>query len=255
MGSLTHEQKLLYAQRSEAEITPATEKALSYPVRKSNEMIQKSRYSLSLREQRLLLYAISMIKEDDDGKQRYKISIKDAARICGQTDKIGKLLIDSVFDGFATLRDKGFAIYTERGTKIQCAFIEHPEQDKDGNIEFNFDRYIVPYLFNVKKKFTQYDLGMVVKMRSTYGIRLYEYAKSYQYLGSKRILLPELRERLGAEEKSYNKYSLFKKYVLEPALNDIENTDLRVDYVEMREGRKVVGINFIISRGLGYLGE
>lgn len=255
MGKLTHEQKLLFAQKEEereAE-TSAAEKALSYPVRKSNDMIQKSRYSLTLREQRLLLYAISKIKEDDDGTKRYKISIREAARICGQTDKIGKLLIDNVFESFATLRDKGFTIFTDRGTKVHCAFIEHPEQDKEGNIEYNFDKYIVPYLFRVKKQFTQYDLGTVVKMRSTYGIRLYELLKSFQYLGGKRILLPELRERLGAEEKSYDKYSLLKKYVLEPALNDIKNTDLRVDYVEMREGKKVVGINFIISRGTEYI--
>lgn len=256
MDRITHEQILELAKREEKRDEEQTraEKMLSYPVRKSNDMIQKSRYSLSLREQRLLLYAISLIKEDDKGEERYKIGIRDAARICGQTEKIGKLLIDNVFDGFAALADKGFAIYTERETKVQCHFIEHPEQDKEGNIEFNFDPYIVPYLFNVKKKFTQYDLGIVVKMRSTYGIRLYELLKSFEYLKSKRILLPELRERLGAQEKSYDKYSLFKKYVLEPALNDIKNTDLCVDYVEMKEGKKVVGIHFVISRADRYIG-
>ena len=64
----------------------------------------------------------------------------------------------------------------------------------------------------------------------------------------KRFTLEELRERLDADTASYKKnYGLFKKYVLEPALKDIETSDLRVSYIEIKEGRKVVAIDFVIT--------
>lgn len=255
--ALTHEDRIRIAEtlaKRDEEQTDL-EKELSVPVRKSNEMIQKNRYSLSLREQRLLLYCISKIRPDDEGNKRYKIKIRDATRICSITDKkIGGKVYDNVFDAFSKLRDNGFTIYTSKG-RARVAFIDNPEQDGEGNIEFNFNSYVVPYLFQVKRCFTQYDLGIAVKMRSVYGIRLYELLKSYQNLHDKTFTLEELRERLGAEEKSYQeKYGLFRKYVLEPALKDIDDTDIRVSYVEIKEGRKIAKIQFIITEDrIGYL--
>lgn len=246
MADLTHDQRVAREKKIIEHEDSDFEKELSYPVRKSNDMIQKSRYSLSLREQRLLLYIISKIKTDDTGEERYKVSFKDAVKICGASDK-GGLAYNIVFEAFATLRDKGFTIYTKKG-RVQCAFIEHPEQDGDGNMEYNFDPYVVPYLFQVKKRFTQYDLGIAIRMKSIYGIRLYELLKSYSNLKTKRFTLEELRERLDADTASYKKnYGLFKKYVLEPALKDIETSDLRVSYIEIKEGRKVVAIDFVIT--------
>lgn len=255
MTKPTHEERLkraqIIAEKNEQEES-TLEKALSYPVRKSNDMIQKSRYSLTLREQRLLLYIISKIKADDIGNELYRIKLRDAAKICGVLEKdIDGRTYKAVFDSFATLRDRGFTIYTERGTRVQCAFIEHPTQDESGDIVFNFDPYVVPYLFQVKKRFTQYNLGMVIKCRSTYGIRLYELLKSYENLKEKKFTLEELRERLGAESNSYKKnYGVFKKYVLLPAVKDLESTDLKVDFIELKEGRRIVGIEFIITEDM-----
>lgn len=253
---LSHEERKKIAEalaKREEELT-GLEKELSVPVRKSNDIIQKERYSLSLREQRLLLYCISKIKPDDEGNKRYKIKIRDAAKICGVNEtNIGGRTYNIVFEAFSKLRDNGFNIYTQKG-RGRIAFIDNPFQDGEGNIEFNFNSYVVPYLFQIKKRFTQYDLGIAVRLRSSYGIRLYELMKSYQNLGSKKFTLEELRQRLGAEEKSYSeKYGLFRKYVLEPALKDLDNTDLKVSYVELKEGRKIVGIEFIITEDrVGY---
>ncbi len=253
---LTHEerQRLAEAIAKRQEEETEFDKELSLPVRKSNDMIQKSRYSLSLREQRLLLYCISKIKPEDTGTERYKIKLRDATKICGVSEKnINGQVYNDVFNAFSTLRDRGFTIYTDKG-RARVAFIDNPEQDKEGNIEFNFNKYVVPYLFNVQKRFTQYNLRIAVKMRSVYGIRLYELLKSYQNLGSKRFELDELRGLLGAAEKSYKeKFGLFRKNVLEPAMKDIDNTDLKVSYIEIKEGRRISAIEFIISDDLmGY---
>ena len=128
-----------------------------------------------------------------------------------------------------------------------CAWIEHPHQDENGDMEFNFDPYIVKYLFDVQKRFTQYKLQAVVKMKSTYGIRLYELLKSYINIRQKRFTLDELRQALGAENKAYDNYGKFKQSVLARALDDLANSDMKVDYIEIKNGRKVIGIEFIMT--------
>lgn len=249
MTKLTHEQKVDYAKRRAADDqAERDDKALTYPVKKSNEMIQRSRYSLTLTEQRLLLYLISRIQKSDKGQKRYKVKIRDACKICGiETKHADGRTYDAVYKAFSALRDKGFTVYPESGGRTRCAWIERPHQDDKGNMEFNFDPEIVPYLFDVQKKFTMYQLENVTRLRSTYGIRLYELLKSYENIRRVKFDVNTLRGLLGAEEKSYSKYSLFKKYALEPALKDIAFTDLKADYVEHKTGRKVSEIEFIID--------
>jgi len=249
MPILTHEQKVKIAQNRAADEPAARDdKALTYPVKKSNEMIQRSRYSLTLTEQRLLLYLISRIQKSDKGQKRYKVKIRDACKVCGFDIKnLDGRTYKAVYDAFSALRDKGFTVYPESGGRTRCAWIERPHQDEKGNMEFNFDPEIVPYLFDVQKKFTMYQLENVARMRSTYGIRLYELLKSYENIRHLKIDLAKLRGLLDAEEKSYTKYTRFRERVLEPALKDIAFTDLKVDYIEHKTGRKVTEIEFIID--------
>ena len=63
-----------------------TEKAKqdrNYYVVKSNALIQKSRFSLSLQAQRCLLFAISRIKFSDQPSTEYSFAIKDICEACG----------------------------------------------------------------------------------------------------------------------------------------------------------------------------
>ena len=55
-----------------------------YKVVKSNALIQKNRYDLSVQEQKILLHVIKMIRPDDtEFAEEYRFSIQDFCRICG----------------------------------------------------------------------------------------------------------------------------------------------------------------------------
>ena len=58
-------------------------KQRSYTVVKSNEIIQKARYDLSVTELKLLAYIISKIKPTDTELQEYSFSVKDFCQVCG----------------------------------------------------------------------------------------------------------------------------------------------------------------------------
>ena len=61
---------------------------------KANELIQKSRFSLSLQQQKIVLYLISQISPFDEDFKLYEFSIAEFCKVCGIDDTNGKNYID-----------------------------------------------------------------------------------------------------------------------------------------------------------------
>jgi hypothetical protein len=72
--------------------------------------------------------------------------------------------------------------------------------------------------------------------------------KQYQKIGSRTIELVELHD-LFQTPKSYRaRYNNFKQFVLEQATKDINSkTDLNITYKEIKPGRSVTAIHFIVQ--------
>lgn len=249
---VTHEQRVKQAEREQEYQPTQAEKDQALTVRKSNQLIQENRFDMTVREQRLLLYCISKIKPTDKGTETYTINIRDVCKACGIESSISGNEYNSIREAIKKLDSYNFEITDEHHRKhilhwIRSVVID-PEDANRASIRFEFDPKTVPYLFNVRKFFTQYELGGVLKMKSSYGIKLYELLKSYANIRKKKFTLAEIKYLLGAEQKSYEKYGLFRTYVIDPAMKDIATySDLKVDYIEVKEKRKVVGIEFIIT--------
>lgn len=252
MTKLTHEQRKQAAEREKEYQPTQAEKDQMLTVRKSNQLIQRNRFDMTIREQRLLLYCISRIKPTDKGTETYQINIRDVCKSCGIDSTINGGAYNAIREAIKKLDSYNFEIVDESRRKhilhwIRSVVID-PEDSKRASIQFEFDPKIVPYLFNVRKFFTQYELGGVLQMKSAYGIRLYELLKSYANIRKKKFDLAELRYLLGAEQTSYDKYGLFRTKVIDPAMKDISTfSDLKADYIEIKDGRKVTGIEFIIT--------
>ncbi|MEH7569563.1 replication initiation protein, partial [Priestia megaterium] len=105
------------------------------------------------------------------------------------------------------------------------------------------------YLFlELKEKFTSYQLENVVRLNSVYSIRIYELLKQYERLRKRELTLEELRHFLAIEPTKYKQYGHFKSKVLAVAQKEINNkTDIHFEFVEIKTGRKVTSIEFIIT--------
>jgi plasmid replication initiation protein len=98
----------------------------------------------------------------------------------------------------------------------------------------------------------------VVRLKSSYSIRLYEWAKRWQFAGKRRIELDELRQVLGAVE--LNKMGGIKKYLLvpyknlkaraiDPAVKELNaNTEVSISYAERKDGKRVVALTFLFRQ-------
>ena len=226
------------------------EKEKSMAIRESNILIQKNAIALSLKEKKLLLYCISKIKPTDKPTKKYRINARDFYLLCGAKSVNGEEYEE--FREIARKLDREqFVLQDEKGTLYYCHWITNTKYfPKSGTIEFNFQDSIAEYLFNLNKFFTQYDFRNIGEMKTKYGIDLYRLLRSYKNIRVKEIKVEELKELIGAEKAGYKKYGVFKQKVLSPAIIEINrNTDIKVDYVEVKKGtkNKVESIKFIIS--------
>ncbi len=216
----------------------------SYCVYKSNDLIQKTKYDLTISEQKIVLRLIQMIKPSDTAFQWYDFNVQEFCDLCGIDNSSGsnyKRLKTTI----QNLSDKSFWVKLSNGNNSLCRWIQKAHiKEGSGTVKIRLDEDLLPYLLQLKENFTSYSLYYVLGMRSKYSPRLYELIKSHEYHKRLEIDLDTLKEMLMAD-KYDNKN--FKQKVLDVALGEINTlSDLSVEYTPIKDKRKVVALSFDI---------
>jgi len=216
-------------------------------VTQKNELVEAHHIDpLSVSEQKVVLTMISMIEPTDDDLKTYLLSVKDFAEMVGlkgestysEIKKISKTLVSKVVE--IPIGKKDWLVAT------WASSVRY--RSSEGTVEFSFDSKLKPYLLQLKNQFTSYKLSNILNLKSTYSIRLYELMKKWQHLGRWECSVDDLRGFLGAKfVKSYSVYGNFKNRVLSPALVELnDKTDVQISFNEIKKGRSVERIEFII---------
>lgn len=217
---------------------------------KANELIQKSRFSLSLQQQKIVLYLISQITMFDEDFKLYEFSIVEFCKVCGIDYESGKNYAD-LKAAIKEIADKSVWIRLANGKQTLVRWIEKPYiDDNSGLIQIKLDADMKPYLLQLKENFTQYELLWTLNFKSKYTIRLYELVKSIHFheleIYQREFELEELRRMLGAE--NYKNYQDFKSRVLNPAVEEVNSySDKNVSYEPIKNGRAVSKIRLTVS--------
>lgn len=215
---------------------------------KSNEIIQRARFNLTLEEQKILSYVVSKVRPDDTFFVPLPFSIQDFCDVCGLSLDGGSAY-KYVKDSLKHLSDKSIWVKMDNGDEILVRLLQNVKINKDsGVVDVTFDRMMIPYLLFLRDRFTQYQLRNVIAMGSKYSPRLYELLKSYEGLHEPIVFeLDYLKEKFFAQ--TYDRYPDFKRKVLDLAVSEINQfTDLNVIYTPEKNGRKVARIEFTVRR-------
>ena len=216
---------------------------------KSNTLVS-SRYKLEWSEHRLVLFLISKIDKDDEDFKEYVVSVSNMAKLMGLTDRDKNLgggfyqrmeqAIQSLMSRVVTIREgKNWLKFHW----VSSAKYLH----KKGQIKIKISPELKPYLLQVKKNFTAYELGNVIKMKSIYSARLYELLKQYEKIGRRVFDIGELRGLLEIEVSEYVKIDHFHKRVIKPAYEELpQKSDIYFEYEFIKTGRKFTHIEFTI---------
>lgn len=233
-------------------------KKREYLVVKGNALVQKNRFELSLTEQKTVAFICSMIKPVeviDKAKGvpfqlEYEFNIRDYCKVCGINYDSGKNYAE-VKETLKRLRDRSMWLAMPDGSESLVGWLAKVNTNKKSGIaKIKIDEDLVPYLFDLKEKFTQYQLYNILAMKSAFSVRIYELMKSYAHQNSKIFDLDELKYLLMVEDvKSYDRFPSFRQKVLEIAQREInELTDINIYFEPITKGRKVVKVKFRIEQ-------
>lgn len=221
---------------------------------KDNALIEAS-YSLDVVEQRLILLAILEIRKSkmmvEAGKVlriyasdyvKYFNVEKHTAYEALKRAVIGLFYVEFSYNKIDEMTGK-VGYYKSR-------FVEDIGYIDDlGCVDLVFASKIIPFISNLEKCFTSYEIQQVSKLSSRYAIRLYEMLIKWKITGKvENISLEELRKKLGVLPSEYTRIETFKRRVLEVSLNQInEYTDILVEYNQHKQGRVITGFTFNFS--------
>lgn len=211
---------------------------------KSNELVEAS-YKLTAGEQKIILKLVSVLKPEDKEFQRYKFKIKEFIDLLGIKDQSKYIEIPKIAEGLM----KKILTIREKDGPLKVAWISaFKHYEGEGVIELEFSPYLKPYLLQLKSRFTSYSLKNAIQLKSGYSLRIYELLKQYAFIGERVFELSDLRYILAIEDEEYPLYADFKRYIIKQAQKEINlKTDISFDFEEIKTGKKVTSIKFIIS--------
>jgi plasmid replication initiation protein len=216
---------------------------------KSNALIETS-YRLTLIEQRVLLACISQVRRDEvlTDQIMYSVSAQEVSELCGSDPKTAYRDLKAAA---LKLKRREVRITQEANGKgrLKKTLIASWVQSitysgGDGIVRLRFNHDILPYLSELNRCFTSYNLKNIVRMSSTYGVRIYELLVQWGEHGERDLSISWLREALQLEGK-YKEIGDFKRRVLDPAIKDLnKNSDLWVKVTQRKTGKKVTHLKF-----------
>ena len=223
-------------------------------IKKSNNLVE-SKYKFDIWETRFFLSLLAQIRREDTDFQVYRIWYKDIIKIFGLTSG----------DSYSFLREAARLLmsksvqinYEENGIKRtkELHLINKIDYLSEGQnsitnisnheyIDVTIEQEMKPFLLQLSKNFTAYDLRNVTKL-SVYSIRLYELLKQYEMIGVRALGVDEMKSMFQVEEQ-YKLFSDFYRWIVKPSEAEInKHTDLLIlDVEKLKEGRKIVALRF-----------
>ena len=230
---------------------------------KANDLIRRTRYSLTAQQQKIILFAISKIKPEDDIRTEYTFNINELANACGMRIRDGGSYYTRLKADLKLLAEPTWVPMINEENKNVIRMISWINSDaeineRDSTVKISFNKHLQPYLFELHEQYTQYRLQNVLVFKGKYTIRLYELMRSYTTQSAidndieKDVLiaLKDLKALLDIDV--YDRWVDFNRNVLKPAIMEINKNagDIHVEYEPMGggHGRTIERINFIITR-------
>lgn len=223
-----------------------------YEVVMANDMVRGTS-NLSLNELKLLRTIIMQIKPGDTKLYPYRISVKDFQKMTGlKGDKIygeADKMTDHIMREIIKIGDGNPKHKWEKFQWVSmCKY-------SDGVFTIQLNQALEPYLINLRRFYTKFKLEEIVKLKTTYSIRLlellYEGMRNAPIYGEKstEVYLPMdvIRKATNTVDK-YTSVYLFKERVVTSAVNEInQKSGYYITVDDVKKSRKVDGYKFTIE--------
>lgn len=218
---------------------------------KSNRL-NSAIHNLSLEEFRLIQLAIIEARETGKGFSDESPLRVSALHFSGSFDLDPSRGYHVLRSASQSLVRRTF-IFVDRkdGNQVESNWLQHVKYlNKEGAIELVFTTAVAKHIYNIdgaQTPFTQYALRQTAPLPNIAAIRLYELILQWVPQGyTHPIELLTFRRQLEVADDLYARVSNFRVRVLEPAMAHVrEHTDIDARYEFIKQGRSIVGIQFL----------
>lgn len=214
---------------------------------KSNDFVEAS-YKITLDEMRVLLLTIGQIDSKAEIHRRdFEFTVAEFAERFDVNEKVAYQQVQKAIDllgGRWALIEK-----TDKVERKVTFLTEQAYFKGEGRFQIILHEKLMPFLSDIQGKFTEYNLEYVARFSSFHAIRIYEIITQYRNSKEKErtVLVSDLKEWLQIADK-YPRWDNFKRWVLEPAITEInEKSDLFVEVEQIKRGRSINALKFVIS--------
>jgi plasmid replication initiation protein len=228
--------------------------------------LAEAKYRLSVRAQKLLIRLLAELDQRNDDFTDIKLFLRDFAKLASGDP--GDVLFTEFIDAAKQFMGQFVSITQSPvpGEKLPrgliCHWISSIEKNpNEKSITFSFDPKLRPYLLGLSRNFFAFHTLHAFNLDSAYSIRLYQWAKSRQFLRRpQQVSVDDLRHFLGTIEidadgaitrESLKRYNDFKKVALQPAVREInKKTDILITFHEIRKSGTKIICAIVFSIGL-----
>lgn len=204
-------------------------------------------YKMGLEEKRLLMMAISQINPQKPVPPVIQVRADDFARVFSITRQGAYTQLreaaDGLFERELRFKDKDDTEESRIRWVGKCKY-----QKQKAYVAISFVPDIHPYLSMMVNNLTSYGLDNIAELGSIYSVRLFELLYQYLSVGKRFIGVSDLRDKFELTEK-YPKFSDLRKYVIEPAIQEINaksNLEVKLPKYE-KQGKVITRIWFEFS--------
>jgi len=118
----------------------------------------------------------------------------------------------------------------------------------NGEIKFFLPPTLIEVLSN-PDVYAAIDSKITSKLQSVYSIAIYEMGQAYI---DREMAFPDLvgfRKYMGLKNEEYTSFGDLRRHVIDKGCDEVNlKTDTRVEYLLLREGRKIIGVKFRFAR-------
>jgi plasmid replication initiation protein len=230
-----------------------------YEVRQSNALTE-ARFSLTACQLDIYFYLLSMLKLNDEPEKKYDIYVQQIKEMTGREWNYQQLR-ESTKD----LLTKVIEFDDAEGNFCQTSLISSSKYFKGkGYVSVTVSYIIRPLLWELKNRFTSFQLYCALAMTSKFAKRIYlicsewknNLTEGQKVAMSKIYTVDELRFMLGLtdpqgiEPDQFKQWGQFEEKVLKIAKNQINTySDLNIGYKATKQGRSYQLIQFSIKKG------
>lgn len=218
-----------------------TEMASKLVVAKDNRLIQAS-YALSISEQRVILLCIAKLDSRERIPEDYSftVSVDDLMRETGVSRENAKRDLANAVNNLykRTIKLDSNEPDTELRWLFQKAFL-----NSGSEVTLYFSPPLLPFISELRERFTTYRLKDVTSFKCQYSIRLYELIMQRKDKNEFKVDVVWFRDILQLGDK-YPRVIDLKKYVIFPAIADINASNLQITFNQVKKGKEITHFVF-----------